>query len=186
MKTFLSLTVAGCLAVGAGAAHADGMSLNQFAHRELPVLVQVDSHGIVTRASPAIELTPRFDRLLRETLGELITRPAMHHGQPIASQFVMRLGMQTKQRPDGNYDASFVYRSASPVPAGQWAWRLEDGHRLALVSQGSVHRFHYVSQPPLRDVPVPLSRHLWSPEATPARAPAPPPPRTPAAAPEKP
>lgn len=155
MKMLLSLSMAGCLAMAATLASADGFSLNRFPNHVLPVLVQVDSHGKVTDVSSAIELTPRFDRLLRETLDELITKPAALHGKPVASQFVMNLGMQTKQRPDGNYDASFVYLSASPVPAGQWFWQHEDGHRLVLVNRNSLRRLPYVDRSPHRYGPTP-------------------------------
>jgi hypothetical protein len=146
MKTLFSLAVAGCLAMGATTAGADSFSLNRFSDHVLPVLVQVDSNGKVTDISPAVELTPRFDRLLRETLDELITRPAAVRGKAIASQFVMKLGMQTKPRADGNYDASFVYLSSSPVPAGQWFWRHEDGHRLVLVNRNSLRPMPYVNR----------------------------------------
>lgn len=65
MKPFLPLVVFGMLTVGSGAVLASSWSLNEFKPKVMPVLVQVDSQGKVTDASPANELPPRFDRLLR-------------------------------------------------------------------------------------------------------------------------
>jgi hypothetical protein len=137
MKRFCAFLLLGTLAAGQGALATSSMSINRFTTRVLPVLVQVDSHGKVTGVSPAVELAPRYDRLLRQTLDEMITRPANDHGRPVASQFVINLGLQASPRPDGQYDARFVYVSTSPVPAGSWYWEHIDGHRLALRSQGN-------------------------------------------------
>ena len=169
MKSMTMLAAAATLALGAGVARADSMSLTTFRDRVLPVLVQVDTHGKVARLSPAIELTPRFDRLLRQTVGEMITGPAMDHGKPVSSQFVMKLGMQATARADGEYDTRFVYLSSSPVPSGQWVWLNEDGHRLALVraeeltGRGARYRYHdvpawrapWIGAQPTRQPPLP-------------------------------
>lgn len=131
MKRYGTLLLLGTLCAGQ-AAMATQMSINQFTPRVMPVLVQVDRHGKVTDVSPSVELAPRYDRLLRTTLDQMITRPANDHGRAVASQFVINLGLQTSPRPDGNYDARFVYVSTSPVPPGSWYWVHIDGHRLAL------------------------------------------------------
>jgi hypothetical protein len=126
------------LAACCSAAVAGSASLNQFKPHVLPVLVQVDSHGKVTGASPAMDLSPRLARLLRENLDEMISQPAIDkHGQPVSSQFVINLALQAASRAEGEYDARFAYVSASPVPAGSWYWVHIDGHRLALASQRS-------------------------------------------------
>ena len=169
MKSMMMLAVTTSLALVAGAASADSMSLTGFRDRVLPVLVQVDTHGKVTQLSSAIELTPRFDRLLRQTVDEMITGPAMDHGKPVSSQFVMKLGMQATARADGEYDTRFVYLSSSPVPSGQWVWLKEDGHRLALVraeeltGRGTRYRYHdvpawrdpWIGARPMRQPPPP-------------------------------
>lgn len=141
MRRFRSCLTLGLL-IAAGAANAENWSLNSFRSHVLPVLVQVDSMGKVTNVSPALELTPLFDRLLKESLDEMITGPALHHGKQTASQFVINLKLKTAPKEDGNYDVRFAYVSAVPVPGGNWHWSLEDGHRLALVSN---HRgtWHY-------------------------------------------
>jgi hypothetical protein len=131
MKRHCALLLLGTLSAGQGAM-ADQMSINQFTPRVMPVLVQVNRDGKVTDVSPAVDLAPRYDRLLRNTLDQMITHPANDHGRAVASQFVINLGLQTSPRPDGNYDARFVYVSTSPVPPGQWYWVHIDGHRLAL------------------------------------------------------
>ena len=124
------------MATCAGPAAADSDSLNQFRPKVMPVLVQVNSHGKVTAASPAIELSPGLTRLLRENLDEMISHPATDkHGRPMSSQFVINLAVQATPHSKGNYDVRFAYVSTSPVPAGSWYWVHIDGHRLALAPQ---------------------------------------------------
>ncbi|HEU4671028.1 MAG TPA: hypothetical protein VFR91_09975 [Dyella sp.] len=143
MKLALPIALAGCLAIGSAAVHAESQSLNSFPNHVLPVLVRVDSHGKVTDVSSAVELTPHYERLLRATLDEMITRPASDHGRPVASQFVIKLGLRATPRDDGKYDASFFYVAAQPVPAGRWIWQHEDGHRLALVNRDEIRTQFY-------------------------------------------
>lgn len=152
MKRLYVMTLAGALCAATGMASAasgsfDSGSLNSFKSQFLPVLVQVNSAGKVTEASPAVTLPPAVARLLRQNLDELITGPANVKGQPISSQFIMNMALQTTPREDGKYDARFAYISTSPVPSGSWYWVHIDGHRLALARQGSLsdrqHRFQY-------------------------------------------
>jgi hypothetical protein len=124
---------------------ADSQSLNEFRPGVMPVLVHVDARGKVTDVSPSVELSPKVNRLLRQNLDELITKPATDHGRPVSSQFVINLAMQASPRADGDYLARFVYVSSSPVPSGQWYWVHIDGHRLALANRsdfGRQQRFH--------------------------------------------
>ena len=157
MKPLCTLALLGSLIGGAGAAMAmPSQSINQFPSRVLPVLVQVNSQGRVTAVSPSDDLAPRYARLLRQTLDEMITKPANDHGRPVASQFVMNLALQTSPRPDGQFDARFVYVSVSPVPAGSWYWEHIDGHRLALRRQGdNPVRFRHFERTP---------QEFWRPE----------------------
>lgn len=145
MKAFRTALLLGAF-LTAPVAFADSMSINQFTPRVLPVLVQVDSHGQVREVSPSVALAPQYDRMLRQTLDQMITQPAKDHGRPVASQFVINLGLQTTARADGKYDAHFVYVSASPVPAGSWYWVHIDGHRLALANRNELpmrtHRYY--------------------------------------------
>jgi hypothetical protein len=138
MKRFCTLLLVGTLGAGQAALATPSMSLNQFTPRVLPVLVQVDRTGKVTDVSPSVKLSPRYDRLLRQTLDEMITQPANDHGHAVASQFVINLGLQASPRPDGKYDAHFTYVSTAPVPAGSWYWEHIDGHRLALRSRNGL------------------------------------------------
>lgn len=148
MKRLRTPVLFASLLVAQGAVAATNLqSLNEFTPKILPVLVQVDSRGKVVEASPSIELAPRFDRLLRQNLDEMITKPAYDHGRAVSSQFVMNVGLRTTPRADGKYDARFVYLSTSPVPAGSWYWVHEDGHRLALRSRDDFPRHRLFERP---------------------------------------
>ncbi|MEO7072024.1 MAG: hypothetical protein ABI300_03215 [Rhodanobacter sp.] len=118
-------------------AMAASASLNQFTLRVMPVLVQVNAQGRVTNLSPSMELTPQLARLLRSNVDELISGPAVAHGKPIASQFVLNMALQATPRDQGDYAAQFIYVSSSPVPSGSWYWVHIDGHRLALAERGA-------------------------------------------------
>jgi hypothetical protein len=142
MKRFQTCLALGLLATSTTAAAIESQSLNRFTPHVLPVLVQVDAKGKVTNVSPAMELSPKFDKLLRSSLDEMIHQPAMVHNHPTASQFVITLALRATPRDDGRYDAKFAYVSVSPVPSGQWVWSHEDGHRLALVDRDSLQRWH--------------------------------------------
>ena len=136
MKRLSMMMFAGVLTAGASAAiAASPHSLNEFRPNVLPVLVQVDAKGKVTEVSPSDELSPKVNRLLRQTLDGMISKPATEHGRPVSSQFVVNLAVQTSPREEGDYLAWFVYVSSSPVPNGSWYWVHIDGHRLALASR---------------------------------------------------
>ena len=145
----LSMMFAGVLAVGASAAMASSGSLNEFKPKVMPVLVHVDASGKVTEVSPSAELSPKVNRLLRQSLDEMISKPATVHGRPISSQFIINLAVQASPRPEGDYLARFVYVSSSPVPNGSWYWVHIDGHRLALANRndfGRQPRFRFDNQ----------------------------------------
>lgn len=141
MKTLQSAVIAGILVATTGVAMASSGSLSEFKPRFLPVLVQVDSHGKVTEASPANELPPHLRRLLRSNLDEMISKPATDkHGRPMASQVIINLVLKTTPNENGRYDAQFAYLSTAPVPSGSWYWVHIDGHRLALADRNDIHR----------------------------------------------
>lgn len=145
MKTFQRSLALGALTVFSGMAAAGSGSLSEFIPKVLPVLVQVDSHGKVTGASPATQLPPKLRRLLRANLDEMVTAPAIDKkGRPMSGQFVMNLALHTSPRPDGDFDVKFAYVSTSPVPAGSWYWVHTDGRELALASQSSRNRGVYI------------------------------------------
>ncbi|NMW23248.1 hypothetical protein HFP05_02215 [Rhodanobacter denitrificans] len=139
MKRFQTTLLFGVLSLAAGAALASSGSLNEFRPKIMPVLVQVNAHGKVTDASPAMELSPRLRRLLLQNLNEMIVKPATEHGRPVSSQFVANLVLRTTPRTEGDYDAQFAFVSSSPVPSGSWYWVHIDGHRLALASRDSIN-----------------------------------------------
>lgn len=143
MKSVQLSVVLGALTFCYGGTAAASASLNQFTPKVMPVLVQVNSHGRVTDASPAMALTPKLGRLLRASLDELISAPATDkRGRPISSQFILNLALNTSALADGNYEAKFAYVSAAPVPPGSWYWVHIDGHRIALASQRTANPRH--------------------------------------------
>lgn len=139
MKPVHALILLGVLSVGANANAGSG-SLNDFTPKYLPVLVQVNSRGKITDVSSSTQLSPKFDRLLRQNLDEMIHQPAIDHGRPVSSQFVINLALQVTPRKEGDYLANFAYLSTSPVPNGSWYWVKINGHRLALASRDNMSR----------------------------------------------
>lgn len=161
-----------CLALGllvasASAFAADSWSLNAFKPHVLPVLVHVDARGKVTEVSSSTRLSPAFDRLLRSSLDDMIKKPAMDHDRPVASQFVINLALNVTPRDSGDYEASFAYVSAKPVPSGSWYWSHEDGYRLALINRDGLDRWHPRADHRLpRDAfPSPMPRDMDAPNA---------------------
>lgn len=123
---------------GVVANSGDKGSLNAFQPRVIPVLVQVNSQGDVTRVDPAYRLTPRFSRLLDRNVAEMISEPALDkQGRPAPSTFVLNLAVATNALADGRHEAAFRYVSVQPVPQGQWGWEHVDGHCLALFDRNN-------------------------------------------------
>lgn len=163
MKPLLPLALFTLLATASSTAMASTKSLNEFRPKVMPVLVQVDAHGKVTDASPSTKLSPQLDRLLRQNLAEMVSKPATdRHGRPIASQVIINVALQTSPRVEGDYNASFAYVSTRPVPMGSWYWVHIDGHRLALASRDNRRNRvlfdadHY--RPAYRSRPIPVRR----------------------------
>jgi hypothetical protein len=136
----LSMSVLFGLLCAAGSLAAASESLSPFPPKVVPVLVQVDAHGKITDASPAVKLSPRLTRLLNQNLAEMIAEPAKVRGKAVSSQFVINLRLDATPLEQDKYDVQFAYVSISPVPSGSWYWVNEDGRRLSLARQGSMHR----------------------------------------------
>ena len=152
MKSLYAMALCATFAIGPCAMAADTGSLNDFPSKILPVLVQVNAHGKVTDASPSTELPPRLNRLMLENLQGLIAGPAIVHGKPVSSQFIMNLALEVTPRPEGDYYANFAYVSTSPVPPGSWYWVHINGHRLALANRNGFpgarqNRFYHPRMP---------------------------------------
>ncbi|PWK91889.1 hypothetical protein [Fulvimonas soli] len=137
MKRLRIAALAGALLMASHAALAASSSLSPFPPKLLPVLVNVNAQGKVTKASPAMELPPNLNRLLQQNLDELITGPAHARDRAVSSQFIVNLYLKTAPRADGSFDASFAYASTQPVPPGSWHWANIDDRRLALVSDSA-------------------------------------------------
>ena len=104
----------------------------------IPVLVQVNAHGKVTRVSPSAQLAPRYQRLLRDNIEQLVVGPARSNNQAVSSQFVMNVTLKSMPRDDGKYDAHFAYVSARPVPLVPMHWVNIDGRRLELARRTTI------------------------------------------------
>jgi hypothetical protein len=89
----------------------------------LRVLVGVDSHGKVVKASPATAVSPSVERALVRTLDRMITHPARDaSGKAIPSGFVMRLAPHAIRTADGKYQLAFDHLSTKALPSGSWVW----------------------------------------------------------------
>ena len=140
MKRLSVLVLIGALTAVGSAAATGSFSLNEFKSGVMPVLVQVNALGRVTRLSSSTQLSPRYQRLLRENIGELVTGPAKERNKAVSSQFVLNVTLKTTPRTDGSYDAQFVYVSIKPLPFGPMHWVSIDGHQLALARDGDMYR----------------------------------------------
>lgn len=147
MKRYLFVAFVGLAFAGATASVLAGQQKN-VQRRVIPILVHVNRQGQVTEANPAYHLRPSFQKLLRSTLDKMITKPAMDHGHPISSQFVINLAMELTPQPDGKYGVRFSYVSSKPLPSGQWNWARTSDHRLALQDASAANRMMPLMKPP--------------------------------------
>lgn len=131
------LSLAGGLVPASASNAAAGQS------HTLPVLVKVSTTGKVTDISPAYKLRPSFQRLLRTTLGKMITRPAMKKGKAVDSQLVITLAVLTSKDANGETQSTLRYLAAKPLPPGAWHWIRNAENRLALSSQVSNYVINY-------------------------------------------
>jgi hypothetical protein len=140
MNTFsVIVTLAAVLVLASGFKPAFSKGSNDKGLRIIPVIVHVDSKGKVTEAKPAYELRPAFVRAIRQTLDQMITKPARRNGKPIRSQLVVTLGMQIVKTANGKSSVSFRYISSKPLPDGSWFWTHTSDNKLALSNQHSIY-----------------------------------------------
>lgn len=135
MKALHMSLVACALAAFAGTGFASSGSLVSFKPAVMPVVVQVNTEGKVTSILPAMHLSREYRQLLVKQLDAWIVKPVFVKGHPVASRFIIEVGMRTQPRTDGKYNASFVYVRSLPIPyGGPVHWNVIDGGlRLALV-----------------------------------------------------
>jgi len=142
MRHLLTLLLGSLLWLNATAGQADSMALTPFRPATIPVLVQVDAQGKLAQATPALDLRPRLERLLRANLAEMITAPARdRHGKPVSSQFVLHLRLVTAPAAGGEVLARYTSVGITPVPpGGSWYWVTVDGTRLLLADRDGISR----------------------------------------------
>jgi hypothetical protein len=142
MKRISMILIACAVAALAGPAMADSMSITQFKPRVMPVLVEVNAHGHVTKILPSTQLTPKLQRLLAENIKQWVVRPASVKGHQVDSQVIMQVALKAVPVEGNKYDVSFTYVSMVQSPFGaaaHWVWK--DGHELALVSDDAATNF---------------------------------------------
>lgn len=141
MKPLRASAIACAIAAFAGTAMASSGSLVEFKPQVMPVVVQVNAEGQVTDILPSEQLTPLWKKMLIKQINAWIVRPAIVKDHPVASRFIIEVGMRAKPRQDGDYDANFVYVRSLPMPvAGAVHWNIIDGGlELALVSDTEGH-----------------------------------------------
>lgn len=135
MKRIITLALVVLVFLAGGIASAQASDAPTKQSRTLPVLVKVDAKGKVTDIAPAYRVRPAFKHLLMDTLGKMITKPAMHKGKPVESQLVVTLAVLTSKKADGSALTTLKYLDAKPLPPGTWLWTHDAEDRLALTSQ---------------------------------------------------
>lgn len=135
MNVLCKAIAAAGMALVSGVNLAMDLSVNAMDNHVLPVFVQVNTQGKVTRILPAEPLAPKFDRMLGESIRGWIKKPAMVNGHAVDSSMIMRVALNVQPRNDGNYDLVYHYISATAVPMASAAsyWRWTNNH-LALVT----------------------------------------------------
>lgn len=137
MKTTNALMMACLLVLASVWAQAVQADTNPMRTHTLPVLVKVDATGKVTGISPAYNLRPSFQRLLRDTINKMVTKPAMKNGKAVNSQLVITLSVLTGKAVNGRAETTLRYLSVKPLPPGTWHWSRNEENRLALSTQVS-------------------------------------------------
>jgi hypothetical protein len=145
MKPFRAWLLGCAVAAFAGTATASSGSLVEFTPRIMPVVVQVNAQGRVTDVLPSQQLEPWAREMLVKQIDAWIAEPAMDHGKPTASRFIMEVAMRVQPRKDGKYDANFVYVKSMPLAyGGALHWDvINGGLELALVSDGTGSRANH-------------------------------------------
>lgn len=126
---------AGLLLTAAAPALAAELAVATYEEGVIPVLITVDKAGKVTSMVPSQRLKPSVNRLLRETIDQLVIDPAQRNGKASSSQAVIRMKLESIARDDGQYDARFVPIEIKSVPTSAWGWRI-NGQSYALVNGG--------------------------------------------------
>lgn len=160
MKRILTAMIAAALLVAGGAASAlaqasTGASADQSADQgtSMGVVVNVDVHGRVTQARHAQKLPDNVEKLLRKTLDQWITKPAIVNGRRVDSQVFFTVVLRSEKQPDGNYVAKFDYVSSQPVPSGYKGFEVVNGNVVMTEGARSL-RYDQDAQQAARDRPV--------------------------------
>jgi len=136
LSTFLATV---CCAAVAGPP-SDAHSTAGEPQRAIPVLVRVDSTGKISDITPASNLSPRLDGLLRANLEEIAATSAGNgFGSGGSRQFIANMALDAIPTADGKQSVKFLLVSSQPVPPGRWAWTRVDNRKLVLVNQDQLN-----------------------------------------------
>lgn len=128
---------AGLLLTAAALTLATELAVATYEEGVIPVLITVNKAGKVTSMVPSQRLKPSVNRLLRETIDQLVIDPAQRNGEASSSQVVIRMKLESIARDDGQYDARFVPIEIKSVPTSAWGWRI-NGQSYALVNGSDI------------------------------------------------
>lgn len=132
---------AGLLMAAAAPALATELAIATYEEGVIPVLITVNKEGKVTSMVPSQRLKPSVNRLLRETIDQLVIDPAQRNGEASSSQAVIRMKLESVARDDGQYDARFVPIEIKSVPTSAWGWKI-NGQSYALVNGSDNSRYY--------------------------------------------
>jgi hypothetical protein len=155
------LTMAG---IGAGATDQPQISAKESPASEgqMGVVVSVDANGHVTHVQHVQKLPPEIEKLLRETLDKWITKPAIVNGRRADSAIFMNVVLRSKQRTDGNYEASFDYISSQPAPHGEKYYSVVNGNLVMNANEREGNDINFSQSD--SSTPLVQERPSWAPE----------------------
>lgn len=157
LSTIFSVLIATSTGAFAQMPVAEGITISSVSSDLIPVLVKVNKQGNVTNISVPIPLKASWSRLLRKNISEMVTAPAMKDGKGINSQVIFMVALDTIERADGNYDASFTAREVRAAPSGVFSWKVQDG-RYSLVDYNTIRQARRFDQPSVSP-PMPSVSH---------------------------
>lgn len=120
MKRSIHFLLLAVLALCISAVSASRATEKDGDQKMVPVFVQVDNTGKVTRIEPPMSLRPSMEKALEQTVKTMIHKPAVKNGKPVSSQFVLYLALVPDEQANDEY--RFSYLSAQPVPSGTYHW----------------------------------------------------------------
>lgn len=95
--------------------------------RPMTVVVSVSDQGRVTNLRYSEKLPSGVAKLLKSTISQWITKPAVVNGRHVPSQLLMTVDLQTKPAANGQKELHIAYVSSEAIRMNS-AWKIVDGH----------------------------------------------------------